>query len=288
MSKLYIPLFTIAVLMIFYPIDGYSQVVMRNHFINTQICEEFVESKEIYLLINELDTMEYTSSNGDVFTFETLVRENWPDKKLIKMNSEEYRKQKDVKNKFYITLLSKNFGDRDNTVRFIEGINIQKGRTGNWARNSNRVYWVHVNLSEIREGVLAERLVFATQSLRDILYSYDKKNFRGVYTYKSGDYKDYLNTDTLYLRKSSLKEELRDSDAVEQLYSSNFKIVSNFEWEEAIKERREHVLFLEIIRNDNFTSIDVYSAKEGKIIISSYPWTGMFYHLDEIFFEKTF
>ena len=83
-------------------------------------------------------------------------------------------------------------------------------------------------------------------------------------------YENYLKSNTLYIRKTSLKSKLQTTEAVKELYPFDFKIVSQEEWAEAIKETKENVLFIEFIRGDKYSAIDIYKSKGGKLIIISF------------------
>ncbi|PHR19579.1 MAG: hypothetical protein COA38_19730, partial [Fluviicola sp.] len=110
---------------------------------------------------------------------------------------------------------------------------------------------------------------------------------RSRFIYKKESYQNDLKTDTLYLVKSTLNHALKNSEAITQIYPYNFKFVSDNELTQAIQERRENVLFIEIINSGDISGIDIYSVKEGRMIIGTMGWLN-YLTLDKQFFQKAF
>jgi hypothetical protein len=88
----------------------------------------------------------------------------------------------------------------------------------------------------------------------------------------------------LFIKKYELEEKLQSEEAIAKIYPYPFKLVTHEEHVEAIKERRENVLFIENI-GGNLAAIDIYSASEGRLIISTAGWLN-YHYMNEKFFEK--
>src|SRR5688572_22964212 len=72
--------------------------------LDKDLCEEFLAANELYLINSPVNTVKFTTGKGQTFTFEQLVQENWPSKKIIKIDENEYNKLKDLRKKFHITI----------------------------------------------------------------------------------------------------------------------------------------------------------------------------------------
>src|SRR3989337_1502380 len=98
----------------------------------------------------------------------------------------------------------------------IDGLILQQGKTGR--RPSNTLYWINLNFKEISEGILAERLVFAVQNMKDMLKNADDKSIRKAYYYKAVGFPDCLKSSTLYFKKDNLDDKLHTIGSIKQIY----------------------------------------------------------------------
>lgn len=265
-----------------------SLLKVNGQIIKVNLCEEFLEAKELYVFDNKANTSTFTTSGGEQKTFLKLVEENWSDKKIILVDSDVYDKKKIVKSLFHISISTFEVSKNGAQVSGIDGIILQKGKSGRDPKKT--LYWMNINYKEISEGVLSERLNYAVKNMKMMLDNYEDKSFRNGYVYKKEGFEDLLKTNTLYFRKSNLKQELQSESALKRHYSNKCQIVSNEEWAEAVKIKKEGVLFIELIRGGRYTAIDIYTAKDGELIIASYGWISPMgnYIIDQRFFKKLF
>ena len=235
--------------------------------------KEFLEAKELYLLDTEMTSVSMATSDGRTFTFEELVRENWPGKKVIKITPSKYDqlRQKNKKFHIYLAVFTSQSGSIVHMTKAYDGILIQKGKVGNTSR-SKYLYFLSVNMDEISKGILAERMIYAVRNLRDILNNYKDNDYRNSYLYKVKDYKEYLKSHTLYLRRSELYEDkLNTRESISKLYPYDFEIVSDEEWMEAIMTKKENVLYLEHLGWGTSREVDVRTT-QGELLITSFGW----------------
>lgn len=267
---------------------GYSNNVLSQEM-RVSLCKEFLNSKEIYVINETQNTQIFNLSNDSTFTFEKLVRKNWPEKKVVLIDKKEYNKSNDVKSKFHLTISSYSTGSSSNNWQgSMDMIMVKKGKFGGLLlKRQNILYGINIDFDGIRDNILTERLIFAVQSMKEILNNYNDESVRSRFIYKKESYQNDLKTDTLYLVKNTLNHALKNSEAITQIYPYNFKFVSDNELTQAIQERRENVLFIEIINSGDISGIDIYSVKEGRMIIGTMGWLN-YLTLDKQFFQKAF
>lgn len=235
--------------------------------------EEFFNVDELFLLDNEDNTLELTTSNGDKFTFEQLVRKTWPEKKIIKITREKYNLLDNIEERFYITIATRRIdvyliSNNRMTMGNIRRVEIERGKT----EGLGVLFYIAINWKDIKEGILSERLIYSVQNLKLMLDNYKDNSVRNRGFYRLGDYKKYLTSNTLYLRQSKLSTNLRTDKALKKRYPYKFKIVSDEEWVEAIKNRTEGILYLDFVETDLYATcaMYVYEAKSQKLILGKY------------------
>jgi len=253
--------------------------------INPDVCKEFLNTSRIYLIENNANSKTLTTSSGQEFTFKDEVKKSWPDKEIIEIDAKEYNKLKDVNNAFHLSISTFTV-ESPKFTSSISLIILQKGKTG---RNPKKTAAsININLLDILNGIVSERLIYGLTSLKELVANHDDGSFRTPYFYKKADYKNYLSQDTLYIIKSTLSSKLQNEKSVKAVFPYKFRLVTEEEWKLAITEKREKVLFIEIIRAGHYTGIDVYSASSGRMIFGSYPWQGENRELTPDFFKKMF
>src|SRR5688572_1224830 len=72
--------------------------------IDKKLCKEFLAADELYLINTPFNTIKFTTGNGRTFTFEQLVQENWPSKKIITIDDKDFNDLKKRNQKFHITI----------------------------------------------------------------------------------------------------------------------------------------------------------------------------------------
>ncbi len=277
--------FLIALVLI---ISNYSNNVYAQT-LNKKLCKQFLEATEFYVLDNEVNTMELKTSQEETFSFETVVRENWPDKKVILLKEEDYNRLKKVKHQFFISISTLMTMKSSLITGYVEKermgvIIIQKGRIK--LRTSKKLYSFYINLNEISQNILAERLIYAVQNLKSILKNYKGDSLQEKGIYKTAEYKKHLKSHALYIRKNNLSQKFKTKADIKEIYPYRLRVLSEREWTMAIKRKKEGVLFLELIPGGRYSAVNIYTADEGKMIIGSYPWFGMNYLLDKAFFKR--
>lgn len=255
--------------------------------IKPDLCKKFNEAADLYVLKNEADLQELTTTAGDVISFEKLVRQDWPDKNIILMEEKAYNKLDDVKDKFFITLSDFSI-ERDRglytSTSTITMVLLQEGKTGTDPKKTLAA--IYLKLNEIEAGIVPERLAFAVASMKYQM-SNPGSGERTKYSYKATDIKDQLDNNTLYIRKTDLTSRLQDEGAVRAIYHHPFKLVSDAEWAAAITGAQADIIYAEFMPGGEYAAIDVRNANTGRVVASSFPWIIRGNRLiEESFFKK--
>ncbi|KAA9326048.1 hypothetical protein F0P94_16660 [Adhaeribacter soli] len=265
--------------------------------IDKKLCKAFLEASELYLINTPFNSVKLTTGNGRTFTFEQLVQENWPSKKIIQIDEQDFNKLKNRNQKFHITITNWIVTTTDpNYAGALTGLAIQRGKTGYY--QTDHLFWLLLPLDELKKGVVPERLIYAVENIRKILESSDDNSIFGNGFYKSADYKQILKSDTLYVKESHLSYYFNSPELVKKNYPYPFKIVNDEQWLKAIVESKPNVLFVDYVRSGNIplsnggwavgdrNAINIYQAKNGRLIISLYPWKGIDRKLEGSVFKK--
>lgn len=267
--------------------------------LDKDLCKKFLEAKELYLINSPFNTIEFTTGNGRMFTFEQLVQENWPSKKIIKIDQEEFNDLKHRGQKFHIAfttwIVTKNGTTGDGGA--LTGISIQRGKVA--YLQSDHLFWFLLPVTELKKGIAPERLIYSVENIRKMLENYDDKSIYGDGIYKCADYKQVLKSDTLYVKENDLSYYDQTSEFLKTKYPYPFKIVTDEQWLKAVSESRPNVLFVDYFRsgdaplpnggwaNGIYNAANIYQAKGGRLIIARYPIKGMGRKLEDREF-KTF
>jgi len=260
-------------------------VSLQAQDIDKKLCQEFLQSKNLYLIASNLNNKKLTTAKGESFTFAELVKSNFPDKKVITIDGDKYNKLEDLKYRFYIALTSFSVieGAMTSTTN---GILVQKGHTGRHPKRA--LYWINVNSDEVFENILPERLKNSVESLKGIFVNIEDGSLHEKYSYKTEGYKDILSKGIVYFRRSNLGSKYNSITAIKKYYSNKFKIVTYEEWANAIKDKTANILYLEKNGTGKYSAIDLYNAETGKLIIGTYPWIGTKFRYTSTFFKKMF
>ncbi|MEO8734869.1 MAG: hypothetical protein ABI373_11110 [Flavobacteriales bacterium] len=236
------------------------------------LCKQFNEAKDLYVLDNQADRLELTTTAGNVISFEKLVRQDWPDKNVILMDEKEFKDLDDVKHQFFITLAQFNVEmDRGflTSTSSLSIVLLQQGKPG---RNPKQtLVATYLKMNEIGAGIMPERLAYAVASVKDQT-SEPESGVRTTYNYRAADFQDQLDNNTVYIRKSDLSTRVPDEATVAAVYHHPFKLVSDEEWAAAISGAQPDIVYVEFIPGGDYAAIDVRNASTGKLVETSYPW----------------
>jgi hypothetical protein len=254
--------------------------------LDKKLSKEFLAAKELYLINSPFNTIELTSGNGRKFTFEQLVQENWPDKKIVKIDKEGFNDLKNRGQKFHIAITTWVGSKSQTGSEFaLEGLTIQRGRAG--VLFSDHLFWFLIPKSELQKGIAPERLIYTVENIRKMLENYYVESIDGNGIYKSTDYEQVLKSDTLYVKENDLSYYFRTPELLKPKYPYPFRIATEEQWLRAVSEQRPNVLFLDYFRSGDaplpnggwahgyYNTANIYQAKGGRLIISMYPIKGM-------------
>lgn len=237
--------------------------------------KQFNESENLYVINEKGYEIELTSTGGEKFSFISLVKKYFPEKNIVITTEEEYNNLKGKADFFHISIsnistyrygTASQLGNKD-----YDGIFIKQGKYNGSINKRNSLYFYVLNLTEIFKGILPERLEYGMSNLAYITKTY-KTGFRSSYYYKVEDYKEYLKTHTLYLLKSQLNEEnAKNPASIKKLYNYNFKIVSDEELMDAIKTKKDKVIYLEPLGGAYSRAVYLQTTK-GKLLVTTYGW----------------
>lgn len=249
--------------------SGILSHALKAQVIYGERCKRFLNAEELYVLDEDYNNVELTTSDGRKFTFYEIVKETWSNKKVIKIDFESYVKLKNAGDKFYISIENWPTRHGDFKTGDIYVIRIEAGRLKFTAR---LLYRMAINFEEMQEGILSERLIYGVQNIKSMLENYQDGSYRHKGVYKFKEYKQYFKENTLYLRKDQLELKYEDPAKIQKAYPYNFKIVTDDEWREVVKSGKEGVLYIDMVKTTaNWTkAINIYHAQSGKLIIGSY------------------
>ena len=255
--------------------------------LNPKFYKEFLASNELYLINSPFNSHKLTTGNGRTFTFEQLIKENWPSKKIINIDEEDYINLKNRSKKFHVRIYSYEITQGMDSRGTYDVFAIQKGRTGYY--QSDKLCWFLVSLYELQRGVAPERLIYTVNAVRKMIENDDEKSIKDYGFYKSSDYKEILKSDTLYVKHGDLDGWVAIPEILQKVYPYPVKMVESEEWLKAISEARPNILFVDYVRGGGvsfYNAANVYRAKDGKLIIASYPWKGFNHTMGKPEFRK--
>ncbi len=255
--------------------------------------QKYLDAKTLYVFNSEANTKKYTCDTGDEISFYELVKKAWHDKKIELISEEEYLNQNDVADNFHLTIFARTIAVENNstgtnsTITSVQhGIIIKQGKTELGEGRPITLLWL--DYKGIQENILPERLEHGVNGLRLLLDNYKDEIHRSGGIHRVSGYENDLASHTLLVKRSLLHKSLFDIDKLKSVYSYPIEIVSDEQWSEAIKSKKEGCLYIDHAQGGRFSSANIYTTKGGRLIITSYPWTGHKFQLDKKFFKDTF
>lgn len=254
-----------------------------------KVHKRYMEASTLYLLDNYMNTTSFTGSSGEEINFKTLVENAWPDKKIELISKDDYLSLGGSEGIFHITLFKRTIevGSTNTAMSTVTseqyGIMIKEG--GIELGNGKVLTFIWTDFEGIESGVHSERLAYGVNGLRLIMERFQEEPHSSSGIHQVNGFEEELAQKTLLLKESKLSKGLLKEGKLESLYKYKFEIVSDEEWSSAISSKRKDCVFIDFAQGGRFNSANVFTTDEGKLLITSYPWTGHQYKMDKTFFK---
>lgn len=235
-----------------------------------RVVEEFLAAPTLYVITSDAMKAEFDNPEGESVSLEALIREEFSDKEIVSISASDYNDLK-TKDKFHITLLSFNTVKQLNSWQSVTRgslpvLWIRQGKHDQ--RGFKPVNYMFIDLSGIAENNSLMRLKSVVSNLKFTTDNYDEGD-RDKYSYKASDAESIFSGNKLLIKRSDFEGSPAKMD---KHYSNDYELVSDEEWNEAVENASNGIIYLEVVPGGQYSAVHIRRASDGKLLYAAYPW----------------